>query len=77
MRAVDIHVAKTQLSRLVEEAAEGEEIVIAKAGKPAAKLGPLSASHAKRKLGLLAGKMKIPADYDAALPPDVLASFER
>jgi prevent-host-death family protein len=74
---MNIHAAKTQLSRLVEAAAEGEEIIIAKAGKPVAKLGPLSARRGKRRLGLLAGKLKIPADFDAPLPPEILDDFER
>jgi prevent-host-death family protein len=78
MTTVNIHAAKTHLSRLVEQAASGEEILIAKAGKPLAKLGPLgSAKRKKRRLGLLAGRMNVPADFDAPLPADVLDEFEK
>jgi prevent-host-death family protein len=76
MRTVNIHAAKTQLSRLVEDAAKGEEIVIAKAGKPVARLIPLAEKRPKRRLGGLAGKVRIPEDFDAPLPDDVLDAFE-
>jgi prevent-host-death family protein len=76
MRTVNIHAAKTQLSRLVQAAAAGEEIIIAKAGKPVARLGPLVGTPRKRRLGLLAGKMRVPADFDAPLPDEVIAAFE-
>jgi prevent-host-death family protein len=77
MKIVNIHAAKTHLSRLVEEAATGEEIVIAKAGKGVARLVPLRGQkEEKRKLGLLAGRLKIPADFDAPLPADLLDAFE-
>ena len=76
MRTVNIHEAKTHLSRLVEDAAEGEEIVIAKAGKPVARLVPVKATGKKRKLGFLAGKLRVPDDFDAPLPEDILAEFE-
>jgi prevent-host-death family protein len=76
MRTVNIHAAKTQLSRLVEDAAKGEEIVIAKAGKPVARLMPLAEVRPKRRLGGLAGKLRIPEDFDAPLPDDVLDAFE-
>ncbi len=77
MSTVNIHAAKTHLSRLVERAAAGEEIVIAKAGTPLAKLGPLAPAGAKkRRLGLLAGRMTVPADFDAPLPAEVLDTFE-
>lgn len=77
MSAVNIHAAKTHLSRLVEEAAAGKEIVIAKAGKPVAKLGPLSPTGGKkRKLGILAGKGTVPEDFDAPLPEELLDAFE-
>ncbi len=76
MRTVNIHAAKTQLSRLVEDAARGEEIIIAKAGKPVARLAPLADPRPKRRLGGLAGKIKIPDDFDAPLPDDILDAFE-
>lgn len=77
MSTINIHAAKTHLSRLVEQAAGGEEIIIAKAGTPLAKLGPLAPTgRKKRRLGLLAGRTKIPADFDAPLPADILDAFE-
>ena len=76
VRTVNIHAAKTQLSRLVEDAAKGEEIVIAKAGKPVARLVALADVRPKRRLGGLAGKVQIPEDFDAPLPDDILDAFE-
>lgn len=76
MHTVNIHDAKTNFSRLVDAAANGEEIVIAKAGKPAARLVPLEPVKAKRRFGGLKGKVQIAEDFDAPLPDDVLASFE-
>ena len=76
MRTVNIHAAKTHLSRLVDDAAHGEEIVIAKAGKPVARLMPLADVRPKRRLGGLAGKVKIPEDFDAPLPDEILDEFE-
>ena len=72
---VNMHEAKTGLSRLVERAEAGEEIVIARAGKPAAKLVPFTA-HRRRRLGLLDGQFKIPDDFNAPLPESVLRAFE-
>ena len=78
MQIVNIHAAKTQLSRLVDAAASGEVIVIARAGKPAARLVALAAPPAaqKRVLGRLAGQFTVPGDFDAPLPDDVIAAFE-
>ena len=77
MTTVNIHAAKTHLSRLVEQAAAGEEVIIAKSGTPIAKLGPLDhGDRKKRRLGLLAGRLKVPADFDAPLPTDILDAFE-
>lgn len=73
---VNIHHAKTQLSRLVDEAAAGREIIIAKAGKPVAKLVPLTQGRQTRKLGLLRGALQAPDDFDAPLPDDVAAAFD-
>lgn len=75
MNIVNIHEAKTNLSRLVEEVAGGVEIVIAKNGVPRAKLVPLDASH-KVKFGVLKGKLRYPDDFDAPLPDELLALFE-
>lgn len=75
MKKVNIYEAKTHLSSLVNEAAAGEEIVISRAGKPVVKLVPVG--RVKRKLGLLKGKWKVPLDFDAPLPEDIQASFEK
>lgn len=76
MRTINIHEAKTHLSRLVEQAAAGEEIVIAKAGRPVARLMPLAeASRMPRKLGILAGKYVVPDDIDAPFAADIEAMF--
>jgi prevent-host-death family protein len=77
MRTVNIHAAKTHLSRLVEEAAAGEEIVIAKSGKPVARLCPLAQAPKKRVLGRLRGKLIVPDDFDAPLPDEILDLFEK
>lgn len=78
MQPINIHAAKTHFSRLVDEAAAGAEIIIAKAGKPVAKLVPLVGleERPKRKLGALAGQATVPADFDAPLPDSVLDGFE-
>lgn len=78
MQTVNLHAAKTHFSRLVDEAAAGEEIIIAKAGKPMAKLTPLTPAEAKpkRTLGLLEGRLGVPPDFDAPLPEDVINAFE-
>jgi len=67
MRTINIYAAKTHLSRLVEDAAAGEEIIIAKAGKPVARLCALGAPEQRRVLGLLKGKLHPPGDIDAPL----------
>jgi len=75
MRIVNIHAAKTQLSHLVDEAAAGEEIVIARAGRPVARLAPLRAQGPRRSPGLMRGRIRIAPDFDAPLPTEVLESF--
>ena len=67
MRTVNIHEAKTHLSRLVEQAAKGEPFVIAKAGKPMVKVTALTAPDAKgvRRLGFMAGQITVPDDFDS------------
>lgn len=76
MQTINIHEAKTHLSRLLEKVAGGEEIIIAKAGKAIARLVPLDALPKKRQLGLLKGKLNVPDDFDAPLTEDELALFE-
>jgi len=74
-KPVNIHAAKTHFSRLVERAARGEEIVIARDGRPLARLVPLAAPRRRRRLGLLKGKIKIAANFDAPLPAKALRQF--
>ncbi len=76
MASVNVHAAKTNLSRLVDQAAAGEEIVIARAGKPVARLVKLEPVKPRRVLGQLKGLLTIPDDFDAPLPDDVIALFE-
>jgi prevent-host-death family protein len=77
MRTINIHAAKTQLSRLVEDVAAGEEIIIAKSGRPVARLCPLGAPpKARRQLGTLNGKLHIPDDFDEMFEDEIIAMFE-
>src|SRR5258706_13940283 len=70
MQTVNVHAAKTHFSRLVDQAAAGEEIIIAKAGKTIAKLGPLTSRHdrPKRRLGALAGVAGVPPRFCGTSP---------
>ena len=76
MSIVNLHAAKTHLSRLVDQAAAGEEIVIAKAGKPVAKLVALGRPRQRHVLGQFAGQLRVSDDFDAPLPEEVLREFE-
>jgi prevent-host-death family protein len=76
MRQINIHEAKTHLSQLIEDVARGDEIVIAKAGKPVARLVGIEARRTPRRRGLLKGRVRIADDFDAPFPPDVLEAFE-
>jgi prevent-host-death family protein len=73
---VNLYAAKTHLSELVDRAAAGEEIVIAKAGQPKAMLVPLPSKKKKRELGFWRGKVWISDDFDAPLPEEIQAAFE-
>ncbi len=73
---VNIFEAKTQLSKLIEMAERGEEVIIARAGKPVARLTKLTPEKPKIRFGGLKGKIWIAEDFDAPLPPEVLAEFE-
>jgi prevent-host-death family protein len=73
---INIHEAKTHLSRIVDEVAAGAEVIIAKSGKPMARLTPLAGVRRAKKLGLLKGKIKVPDDFNAPMTPDELADFE-
>lgn len=72
---VNIHQAKTHLSRLLARVALGEEIIIAKAGKPIARLVPVDRPPVKRVLGTARGDFVVPEDFDAPLPDEVLTEF--
>ncbi|WP_394838579.1 type II toxin-antitoxin system prevent-host-death family antitoxin [Pendulispora rubella] len=74
---INVYAAKTQLSSLLDKAAEGEEIVITRNGRPVAKLVPANAPTKRRVLGRLKGRIRIRKDFDAPLPDDVLDAFER
>ncbi len=74
-RVVNLYDAKTHLSRLVDEVAAGAEIVIAKAGKPRARLVALAAPARKRRPGSAKGHIRIRKDFDEPLPAEVLAAF--
>lgn len=77
MTVVNVYDAKTQLSKLIEEAAAGHDVVIARGGKPVARLTRLGAPKRKLRFGVLKGRIKVLEDFDAPLPSDVLAQFER
>ena len=76
MGVINIHAAKTQLSRLLDAAAAGEEVIIARAGKPVAKLVPIDQTPPPRRLGILEGKIHVPDDFDDPLPDEIIAEFE-
>ena len=72
---VNLYEAKTNLSGLVERVSEGEEIVIAKAGVPKAKLVPIAGTRRKKQPGGWEGKVRIRKDFDSPLPPEILKVF--
>ncbi|HEV3194391.1 MAG TPA: type II toxin-antitoxin system prevent-host-death family antitoxin [Polyangiaceae bacterium] len=72
---VSVYAAKTHLSRLLDRAARGEEVIITRSGRPVAKLVPAGAASGPRKLGALKGRIRVRKDFDT-LPEEVLASFE-
>ncbi len=71
---INVHEAKTHLSRLLERAAAGEELILGKAGKPMARLVPYSQPVVKRQFGQLRGQIWIAPDFDE-LPEEVAAAF--
>ena len=79
MRTVNIHEAKTQLSRLVEQAAQGEPFIIAKAGKPMVKVTRIAAPAvaAKKKFGFLKGDISVPDDFDTMGEAEISRLFGR
>ena len=76
MLKVNIHEAKTHLSRLLLRVATGEEVIISNAGRPVAKLVPFGVPGRERVLGRDKGQITIADDFDAQLPEDVLRLFE-
>lgn len=76
MIEVNVHEAKTNLSRLLQRVAAGEEVVIARAGVPVARLIPVKPSGGRRTLGEDEGRGWIADDFDAPLPAELLAAFE-
>ncbi len=76
-RPINVHEAKTHLSRLLDRVAKGEQIVIAKAGRPVARLVPVEAGEGGRELGRDRGLVWIADDFDAPLPEEILSQFER
>jgi prevent-host-death family protein len=76
-KTVNVHEAKTHLSRLLERVSEGEEVVISKAGRPVARLVPAGEKPERRESGSASGRVIIGEDFDAPLPEEVLEAFER
>ena len=76
MLTVNVHEAKTRLSKLLEAVEAGAEITIARAGRPVARLVGLANSQPPRRLGGLVGQLNIPEDFDDPLPDEVLALFQ-
>jgi prevent-host-death family protein len=75
MRTVNIHEAKTNLSRLVDAAAKGESFIIAKAGKPLVKVVPVDAPAVKKRLGFLEGQFTVPDDFDTMFQDEIEKMF--
>jgi len=76
MITVNVHEAKTQFSRLLARVCAGEEVVIAKSGKPLARLVPFEHEIKRRAAGLDRGSFRVPEDFDVPLPPEVMEAFE-
>lgn len=77
MTEVNVHEAKTHLSRLLARVALGEEILISRAGKPVALLVPAPGVPGRRRAGRFAGRGRVAEDFNAPLPAEVLAGFSR
>jgi len=76
MEAVNIYDAKTRLSQLVDIAASGKDVVVSRNGKPLVRITRLETPERRIRFGVLKGKVRVSADFDAALPHEILASFE-
>ena len=75
MTEVNVHEAKAHLSRLLVRVEAGEEILISRAGRPIARLVPVRRARGRRRPGRFVGKGRIADDFNAPLPPEVLAGF--
>ena len=75
MVTVNIHEAKTQLSKLIDRAVKGDSFVIAKAGKPLVKVAALDAPASPRRLGFLIGEIEVPEDFDRMADEEIAALF--
>ena len=75
MDIINVHDAKTHLSRLLDDVARGKEVMLAKNGKPMARLSPLKPAKRVLPYGLLKGKLKLRAGFDDPLADDVIAGF--
>ena len=76
MKTVGIHEAKTSLSRLIEKACRGEEIIIARGKDPVVRLVPIGGRKGRRQLGILKGKLVVGPEFFDPLPPEELAGWE-
>jgi len=76
MKRVTIHEAKTNLSRLIERACRGEEIIIARGSNPVVRLVPISGKKGQRELGILKGKLVVGPEFFEPLPPEELERWE-
>jgi len=72
---INVHEAKTHLSRLLVRVQLGEEIILARAGKPIARLAPIERKAEERRLGSAAGEFQVPDDFNAPLPPEIEDTF--
>lgn len=75
MATVNIHEAKTHLSKLIDKASKGESFVIAKAGRPVVKVTAIDAPKAAKRLGFLAGEISVPEDFDRMGGDEIAALF--
>jgi prevent-host-death family protein len=75
MTTINIHEAKTHLSRLLVRVQMGEEIILARAGKPVARLAPMEPKSEGRRLGSAAGEFQVPDDFNAPLPTEIEDTF--
>lgn len=76
METVNIYDAKTRLSQLVDKAVAGEDVIVSRNGKPLVRITRLEGRRRPIRFGVLKGKIQIARDFDAPLPPDIVAAFE-